>query len=231
MTSRYSTLVAGLLLLACFGVATAANLTFQVNMAVQERLGNFDPATDTVLVRGNTAPLTWDGYDLILTTTAPDSVYRITVPFAIDSGNIEYKFVMANRTAGGDRWEGINNRTYALTSEDHTFDVVYFNDQSSSAIMKLEVLFRVDMRVRIAMGRFDPNTDVVVVRGTRRRWSGEAAIISFHRSPARRDSMRIGSDSTICLIRARFSINSWLCMEGTRTMWIGNRFREAGIAR
>jgi hypothetical protein len=162
MKSRYFSLMVGLLL-ACVGVATAANITFQVNMAVQERLGNFTPGTDTVLVRGNTAPLTWDGFDLILTTTAPDSVYRITLTFS--EGAIEYKFVMANRTAGGDRWEGVNNRPYTVTADDDTLDVVYFNDQSSSAIMDLEVLFRVDMRVRIAMGRFDPATDVVMVRG------------------------------------------------------------------
>lgn len=163
MTSRHFSLMAGLLLLACVGVATAANITFQVNMAVQERLGNFTPATDTVLVRGGFNG--WAGYADILTTVAPDSVYRITV--AIDTGNIEYKFVMANRAAGDDRWEGIaNNRTYAVTAEDDTIDVVYFNNQSSSAIFDLEVLFRVDMRVQILMGTFYPDSgDVVMVRG------------------------------------------------------------------
>ncbi|MFH1011819.1 MAG: carbohydrate-binding module family 20 domain-containing protein [bacterium] len=174
MTSRYFSLMAGLLLLACVGVATAANITFQVNMAVQERLGNFTPATDTVLVRGNVPPLSWDGYDLILTTTAPDSVYRITVVF--DSGAIEYKFVMANRDAGDDRWEGVDNRTYTVTAEDDTLDVVYYNNQTSSAIYDLEVLFRVDMRVQELMGNFDPLTDVVMVRGGTPplEWGGSA---------------------------------------------------------
>ncbi len=161
MTSRYFSLTAGLLLLACVGVATAANITFQVNMAVQERLGDFNPAVDTVLVRGSFNG--WGGYTDILTTVAPDSVYRITVVIA--TGNIEYKFVMANRAAGDDRWEGVNNRIYTVTTEDDTLDVVYFNNQSSSAVFDLEVLFRVDMRVQILMGTFDPVADVVMVRG------------------------------------------------------------------
>jgi hypothetical protein len=171
MTSRYFSLMAGIALLACVGLATAANITFQVNMAVQERLGNFDSATDTVLVRGSFNG--WAGYTEILTTTPPDSVYRITV--AIDSGNIEYKFVLANRDAGDDRWEGVANRTYTVT-DDATLDVVYYNDQSSSAVFDLEVLFQVDMRVRIAMGRFDPTTDVVMVRGGTPplEWGGDA---------------------------------------------------------
>jgi len=161
MTSRYFSLMAGLLLLACVGVSTAANITFQVNMAVQERLGNFTPGTDTVLVRGSFNG--WSGYADILTTVVPDSVYRITV--VIDTGNIEYKFVMANRTAGGDRYENdIANREYTVTNDD-TLDVVYFNNQSTSAVFDLEILFWVDMRVQILMGNFDPVADVVMVRG------------------------------------------------------------------
>ncbi|MBM3324260.1 MAG: hypothetical protein FJY66_01180, partial [Calditrichaeota bacterium] len=171
MTSRYFSLIAGLVLVACAGAAMAANITFQVNMAVQERLGNFNPAVDTVLVRGSFNG--WSGYTDILTTTPPDSIYRITV--AIDSGNIEYKFVMANRAAGDDRWEGVDNRTYTVTG-DAVLPVVYFNNQSSSALYDLEVLFQVDMRVQQLMGNFNPATDVVMVRGGTPplEWGGSA---------------------------------------------------------
>lgn len=172
MKSRYAFLITGLLLMAFVGVATAANITFQVNMAVQERLGNFNPATDTVLVRGSING--WAGYTDILTTTLPDSVYRITLD--IDSGAIEFKYVMANRVAGGDRYEdNIDNRTYTVTGDD-TLVVVYFDNQGSSVAMDLEVLFRVDMRVQIATGDFDPNNDVVMVRGGTPplEWGGDA---------------------------------------------------------
>ncbi len=164
-----------LLLLACLGAAMAANITFQVNMAVQQRLGNFNPAVDTVLVRGTFNG--WGGYTDILTTVPPDSVYRITK--SLSPGPIEYRFVMANRAAGGDRWENIPyNRTHTVTGN-ATLPVVYFNDQSSSAIYDLEILFCVNMGVQILMGNFNPDVDLIQVRGNTPplQWGGAANVL------------------------------------------------------
>ena len=132
------------------------NVVFQVNMNVQEFLGNFNPATDLVVVRGSFN--SWSGTQDQLTLT--DTLYTCTVSIA--AGAIEYKFVIVQ--PGGDVWEGVSNRTYEVTAGGGTIPAVYFNDVGWD-LSNIEVLFRVDMQVQILNGTFDPATDWVVVRG------------------------------------------------------------------
>jgi|GEM_PF-1040516 len=131
------------------------SVVFQANMNVQEFLGNFNPTTDLVVVRGSFNG--WAGTENQLTLS--DTIYTCTV--SLPTGGIEYKFVIVQ--PGGDVWEGVSNRTFDVTGP-ATIPAVYFNDVGWD-LSNIEVLFRVDMQVQILNGTFDPATDWVVVRG------------------------------------------------------------------
>ena len=146
-------------LLMSFTALAQNNVTFQVNMSVQQSLGNFDPTSDDmVVVRGSFNG--WSGN--ANSCTLIDSIYTCTA--SIPAGDIEYKFVIVPGGGGGDVWESVPNRTHTVVAGAQTIDPVYFNDLGWETT-DVEVLFRVDMEVQILSGNFDPTTDWVVVRG------------------------------------------------------------------
>ncbi|MBU0518114.1 T9SS type A sorting domain-containing protein [bacterium] len=144
--------------------------TFQVNMNVQQFIGNFDPgANDIVVVRGSFNE--WSGNDDVF--TLDDTLYVCEVEIAA-TGGIEYKFVIVPGDGGGDVWEGVANRTYDVPAGGGIIDPVYFNDMGWE-FTDIEVLMRVDMQVQILNGGFDPATDWVIARGAHEslgNWGG-----------------------------------------------------------
>ncbi|MBU1652071.1 hypothetical protein KKA00_07605, partial [bacterium] len=112
--------------------------TFQVNMNVQQFIGNFDPgANDIVVVRGSFNE--WSGNDDVF--TLDDTLYVCEVEIAA-TGGIEYKFVIVPGDGGGDVWEGVANRTYDVPAGGGIIDPVYFNDMGWE-FTDIEVLMRV----------------------------------------------------------------------------------------
>ncbi len=158
------------LMLLLIGPAWASSVTFQIDMSVQETLGNFNAESDIVVVRGSFNG--WAGNDQQVTLDG--EIYTGT--FDIDDGNIEYKYVIVPGE-GDDVWESIGNRT-ATISGDTVLDLVYFNDNNGQAV-PVEVLFSVDMQVQILNGNFDPDADLIVVRGGHDnlgQWGGAVAL-------------------------------------------------------
>ncbi len=144
------------------GGAMAANVTFQVNMGFQMSLGNFDPAVNEAVVRGDFND--WSGNDWALADDDADSIYTGT--FEVADGDYEYKFVNADPANGdNDVWENVDNRQLGVAGEDITLDVVWFDNQEPQETTDLEILFSVDMEIAIIQELFDPATDMVVVRG------------------------------------------------------------------
>jgi hypothetical protein len=100
-------------------------LVFQVDLAVQIALGNFDPTTGTVEARGSFNNDWAAGFFL---TNSPDNTSVYTGTF-IDTNDVPgtaigFKFVL-----DGSIWESINNRTYTLASTNaQTVPLVFFND-------------------------------------------------------------------------------------------------------
>lgn len=140
--------------------AFATNVTFNVNMSVQQALGNFTPGTHQVVVRGTFN--SWSGNTHECLDGDGDGIYSGT--FDIAEGGIEYKFVIVG--GASDVWESIaNNRTATVGAEPLNLPTVYFSDITSANTADVEVLFRVDMRVQILNGNFDDEVDWVVVRG------------------------------------------------------------------
>jgi hypothetical protein len=170
---------AALAIMLVTSVALATNVTFQVNMSVQQQLGRFVPTRDSVFVRGSFNG--WAGYNNRLTEGAG---LLYTGTWDIPAGGIEYKFVMD--TAGTDVWEGVDNRTATVGATPLVLPEVFFNNESSAATADVEVLFRVNMTVQDLSGTFDPDVDWVVVRGAHPNlgnWGGAIRLIEETGNP------------------------------------------------
>lgn len=158
--------------------AWATMVTFQLNMSVQETLGNFTPGTDMVVVRGSFNG--WAGNANEFTLSG--DVY--TTVADIPEGAIEYKFVIVQ--PGQDVWESVDNRTANIAGGTQTLDVVYFNNIESSESADVEVNFRVNMTVQALSGTFDAETDWIVVRGNHNNlgnWGGAVQLIEETGNP------------------------------------------------
>lgn len=152
--------ITSLMLVALSLPGFAANVTFQVNMSVQDGENHFDPAVDQVVVRGG-----FNGWGGNANTLAAQGEGLYSGTWDLAAGGIEYKFVILPN-GGSDVWEGVDNRTATVGTDPLVIPVVWFNNDSViNALTDVEVLFRVDMRVQQLNGNFDPNTDWVVVRG------------------------------------------------------------------
>ena len=144
-------------------------VTFSVNMGVQVALGRFTHGTDKVFVAGNDVAGGWNtGTEL--TRVGSTDVYSDTV-FVSNVGGVSssYKF-RVNSSLG---YEGDVNPDPALDTRIFTLGVrdvaqanpeVYFNNLNAVPANRT-VTFAVDMSIQQAMGKFDPATGTVQLRG------------------------------------------------------------------
>ncbi len=109
------------------GTAPAVEITFQVRMAYQVELGNFDPGDDFVDVAGTFNG--WGGSPLTpLTDADGDTIYEVTVDGLSPYEQIEYKFRMNGEWDGSEEFPGVgNNRFYTVPASDDTI-LVWYND-------------------------------------------------------------------------------------------------------
>jgi hypothetical protein len=141
----------------------AAPVVFRVDMSVKTAEGKFDPATDSVDVRGS-----FNGWSPGFQLADPDGDKIYEGSTEIAPGGISYKFVMVG--GGGVVWEGRSDRPATVPAEGLTLPIVYFDDDSVVSVM-VPVTFRVDMSVKAAEGVFDPLVNTVDVRGSFNNWS------------------------------------------------------------
>ena len=166
-----------------FGVvasANAAQITFQVNMAAQTALGNFDPANDSVVVAGD--PLNgWSTSASPLAPSASDSnIWEGAFDVSGTAGATgQYKYVII--TPSGPVWEGAvgtgggaGNRTFMIENTNYVLTLVYFNNVTNSSNVTNQVTFQVDMSVQIAVGKFDPSSGIAYIAGEFNNWNATA---------------------------------------------------------
>ena len=171
-----------ILALSAFTASAAIQVTYNVNMSVQQQLGNFNPANgDTVFVAGDfaTTNAAWlqtatDGSTNYILTLVPGTTnYTGTFTVTNDPGTFEnHQFVM---NPGGNfaalKWEpnviGGGNRFYGVPSVNTNLPVVFFNDVSNVNQQVVEsVTFQVNMSVQTTLGNFSSaNGDIVLLSG------------------------------------------------------------------
>ena len=148
-------------------------VTFQLNMDVQEQLGNFNPETDKVVVRGSFNG--WAGVADSLIMDEDDGLYKATIgiPDSLVGTGYEYKFVIL--PAGGkDVWEDVPNRTFTLEDGGNVLDPVYFGDVESVGTTA-NITFQADMSDMLSNNWFDPTTDQMRVTGGFNGWGYDEA--------------------------------------------------------
>lgn len=161
-------------------IAGYRDVTFTVNMSVQETLGTFNPATQSVIISG-----TFNGWSTAGTNPPPltaqgDGIYTGTFLFAGASGQtIAYKFVTIG--SGDPSYESGDNRTFNLVfnadgapAPPIDLPTVFFSNQDVVPEVR-PVTFTVDMALEAAASRFNPETDNVRVTGSFNEWSTGAA--------------------------------------------------------
>ena len=167
---------------ATFNVPYSVFVHFRLDMEEEINETNFDPAVDTLVVRGDFPRLIdpelaeWGGTDFKLTPWDHDDydhLYGISIQFpdaAVDS-TIEFKFVIVPDD-GDDIWESDPNHQYVIDNNEHQdLAVIPFDGQYGDPVTAT-VTFRVDMRAQIAGGIFNPDADdKVYVNGGFNNWT------------------------------------------------------------
>lgn len=151
-----------LFILAAFSFLNAqtTSVTFQVDMSIQEQLGNFVPAEDSVYLRGS-----MNGWGQDLMTDVGDYVYEVTLDTFAVNDTLFFKFFY-----GADTWENDPNRELVVLGDS---TAMYFWNDVSEIGAEISLTFEADMEFEIVSGRFDPENDTLTVRGSFNGWSGE----------------------------------------------------------
>jgi hypothetical protein len=157
-------------------------VTFQVNLSVQEAIGNFIPASHTVEVHGSFD--NWGPGVALAVDPGNPGIYQGTVNINGSTGAaFEHKFVI--NQAGTLVWEGSvgpggpnGNRVLTLAASPQVLPIVYFNNLTNNPGAGIPVTFRVNLGVQVARGLFDPSSGTVVVAGPFNNWSPTASPLS-----------------------------------------------------
>ena len=151
------------------------DVTFTVNMSVQEALANFNPTTGQVRVQG-----AWNGWSTPTTLTPQGSgLYSGTIPISgLASQAFEYKFINTTTNAPNGGYENDPNRSLNLefnvggsATPAQVLPTVFFNRQDVVPNVR-PVTLSVNMNYQITQGAFSAATDSVQVRGLNGAWGG-----------------------------------------------------------
>jgi hypothetical protein len=148
--------------------ALGVPVTFQVDLGPRINIGEFDPTTDLIEVRGSFND--WSGGFALTNSTENPTIYKGTRDITGTAGsNVAFKFVQVR----GDvlTWESTPDRPFALPETATTLPLAYFNTVWEGA--PVQVSFQVNMATQQAAGAFVPSAgDFVEVRGGFNGWSG-----------------------------------------------------------
>ena len=162
-------------------------VTFSVNMGVQQALGNFDPNTDFVYVAGDPLNSWTPGASTLTNSFADTNIWLNTFSITSTVGStVNFKFIM-NTFLAGQQWEnngvgpgGAQNRQFTFTNQATTLPTVYFNNiTNSTSLIITQYTFKVNLAAQIAQGAFDPNVGTVSVAGdVINNWSPLASVLT-----------------------------------------------------
>ena len=142
------------------------DVTFSVNMSVQQTLGDFNPATQTVEVRG---PFNaWAGTAL---TAQGEGVYSGTVRVSGAAAAVPYKFFAGGYEAGGDRTFTLAFNSDRAPTPAQVLNTVFYSNVNTVPDFR-QVTFAVNMSRQVSLAAFNPATDFLEVRGGMNGWNG-----------------------------------------------------------
>lgn len=149
-------------------------VTFSVNMSAQIGAGNFDPAADSVQVRGGFNG--WTALDLTPKAGSPGIYEGAWTSGTYPPGSqLQYKFTFVKglnttwESRGNVPYGNDHNRLLTVSTANQTLPTVYFSDVTGFPI-KAAAAFEANVQAFIVTGQFNPATDQVYVRGNAMGW-------------------------------------------------------------
>ncbi len=137
-------------------------ITFQVNMALEQALGRFDPAIDGVFARGSFNG--WGTFGPLTNNPAGDTnifIGVVTVENWPIGACVNYKYWNNNATAPNGGYESGSDRQFNLTASDYVLPVRAFNDADICDVIEATNLVTFSINMAGAIG-----TDNTVYDGT-----------------------------------------------------------------
>ena len=201
-------------------LADSVTITFEVNLAVQQELGNFDPVIHTPKIAGSFTGWQTSAVELQL---AYDTTYAATFKFDTDGPNsdLQYKFIWED-SAGVATWEFIEgtssgNREYSLSADDTLTsffsDMGYENLSSGSSTEQFDVMFSVNMDVPVDLGVFNPDSMEVVVVGNFNGWDTHSG------APLTFNGTNYDGEFRMDLVPGDTLIYKYLIVDGDEVFW------------
>jgi hypothetical protein len=172
---------------------STVNLTFRVNMTVQQAESNFDPAVDVVRTAGSHQG--WNpGAAPDMDDSDGDMIYEET---AVVDAQTTYYYKHIIGTDWGNN-EGDPNREAVVGDVDVVLPVVWFdNDSVVTNIADGFIEFAVNMSVMTEVGIFDNVNDSLQVRGSFNGWGpGEPTRAMLNQDPLDPDGFFLNVDFT-----------------------------------
>ncbi len=167
-------------------------VTFIANMECEIKSGRFNPATDTLTVRGNFNG--WSSTDILHQSETDSNKFKIDINYnGIIGSRINYKY--AYMTKNGVGWESDPNKEYTITQEDYdkgSAEVLRtFNNIGCIPVLNQPamVTFQVDMNDAVSAVTGNPFDEIenVIITGANSPfvwpgagWPNEDSIGIFH---------------------------------------------------
>lgn len=152
------------------GTTKSVAITFSCNMEFEIVSGRYNPATDTLTVRGSFNG--WSGDDIMTQSASDPNYYEKTVDYVTSVGEvINYKYAYINAT--GVAWEGDPNKTYEVSEDDfsaaNAFVERTYNDLTldnvTNSIVTIKFVVNVNGAVSSVTGQPFASIDNVVLCG------------------------------------------------------------------
>lgn len=126
-----------------YAVPDTIDVTFSCNMEFEIVSNRFNPATDTLSVRGSFN--SWGASDLLAQSLTDPNVYEGTFRiYTYEGETFNYKYAYFG--PNGTTWENDPNKTYTITADDMTFGAAFiertFNDATLSTVTNFPVTIK-----------------------------------------------------------------------------------------
>lgn len=150
-----------------YAVPTTIDVTFSCNMEYEIVSGRFNPATDTLSVRGNFNG--WGSTNLLFQSISDPNIYEGTFPILTYEG-YEFLYKYAYFGGGNTTWENDPNKSYVVTADDITLGSAFiertFNNADPTTITNYPVTikFTVNMTGAISSITLQPFPSIDDVR-------------------------------------------------------------------
>ena len=176
-----------LMLIGSVVYAQTVPVTISVKMGAKVFNKLWDPAKDSVTIRGDFQMdagdvANWSGFAFKMSGSLVDTIYSVTLnlPAAKVGTEYQYKYVI-----GPDSWEGADNRKFTLTSTALVVPANWYNNDSthnSKPVVTNTYNFTADISGILGNGDgyFDPSIDSLQVVGL--DWDGFGTVVSGNRT-------------------------------------------------